>query len=87
MSDTKDSQITVYSATWCGFCHQAKKYFDHIGVTYTDKDIEKEPAAMGEAVAKSGQMGIPVIDIAGDVIIGFDKQKIDAALKTHHLVK
>lgn len=78
-------QITVYSATWCAFCHAAMEYFDKLGVTYTDKDVEKDPQAGAEAVDKSGQRGIPVIDIAGDIIVGFDKPKIDAALKAHNL--
>jgi glutaredoxin 3 len=80
------SQITVYSATWCAFCHAAMEYFDKLGVKYTDKDVEKEPAAGVEAVDKSGQRGIPVIDIAGEIIVGFDKPKIDAALKAHNLL-
>lgn len=80
-----DSQIIIYSATWCAFCHAAKQYFDKLGVKYTDKDVEKDPTAGLEAVDKSGQRGIPVIDIAGDIIIGFDRPKIDAALKTHQL--
>jgi glutaredoxin 3 len=85
MSDTS-SQITVYSATWCAFCHAAKDYFDKLGVKYTDKDVEADPQNATDSVTKSGQRGIPVIDIAGDVIIGFDRAKIDAALKAHKLV-
>jgi glutaredoxin len=61
-------------------------YFDKLGVTYTDKDVEKDPVAGSEAVEKSGQRGIPVIDIAGEIIVGFDKPKIDAALKAHNLL-
>ncbi len=80
-----DPQVTIYSAVWCAFCHAAKQYFDKLGVKYTDKDVEKDPAAGLEAVDKSGQRGIPVIDIAGDIIIGFDRPKIDAALKAHQL--
>jgi glutaredoxin-like YruB-family protein len=80
-----DTNVTVYSAPWCAFCHAAKDYFDKLGVKYTDKDVEKEPGAGLEAVTKSGQRGIPVIDIAGEVIIGFDRPKIDAALKSHGL--
>ena len=79
-------QITVYSATWCAFCHAAKDYFDKLGVKYTDKDVEDDPKAGAEAVEKSQQRGIPVIDIAGDIIIGFDRPRIDAALKAHQLV-
>lgn len=75
-----DKSITVYSATWCGFCHMAKDYFDKKGVKYTDKDVESDPKFMAEAVDKSGQRGIPVIDINGEIIVGFDRPKIDAAL-------
>lgn len=77
---SKDHTITVYSATWCAFCHAAKDYFDSKGVKYTDKDVEADPKAGMEAVEKSQQRGIPVIDIDGTIIIGFDRPKIDAAL-------
>ena len=80
-----DTNITVYSTTWCSFCHMAKNYFDKLGVKYTDRDIEQEPAAAEELIKKSGQMGIPVIDIAGTIIVGFDRPKIDAALKSNKL--
>ena len=72
--------IIVYSADWCAFCHAAKDYFDKIGVTYEDRNVEKDPKFMEESVQKSGQMGIPVIDIDGEIIVGFDKQRIDAKL-------
>lgn len=75
--------ITVYSATWCAFCHAAKNYFDKIGIDYTVKDIETDPSFAEESVSKSGQRGIPVIDIDGEIIVGFDKPKIDAALLAH----
>ena len=78
--------VTIYSATWCGFCHTAKRYLDQIGVKYEDKDVEKEQANANEAVEKSGQMGIPVLDIAGTIIVGFDKPKIDEALKANKLI-
>ena len=80
-----DNTVTIYSATWCAFCHAAKQYLDGLGVKYTDKDVEKEPAAGLEAVDKSGQRGIPVLDIGGDIIIGFDRPRIDAALRSHKL--
>jgi glutaredoxin 3 len=74
------ANITIYSADWCAFCHQAKKYLDDQNIQYTEKNVETEPANAQEAVEKSGQMGIPVIDIDGEIIVGFDKPKIDAAL-------
>lgn len=78
--------VTIYSAVWCAYCHAAKDYFDKLGVKYTDLDVEKDPANATASVEKSNQMGIPVIDIDGDIIVGFDKPKIDAALKAHKLV-
>lgn len=80
------NNVIVYSASWCAFCHAAMQYFDKLGVKYTEKDVEKDPAAAKAAVEKSGQMGVPVIDIDGKVILGFDKPKIDAALKQAQLV-
>lgn len=84
MSDPK--AVIVYSADWCAFCHAAKGYFDQLGVKYTEKNVEKDPEAGLEAVEKSGQRGIPVIDIDGEIIIGFDRPRIDAALKARSLV-
>lgn len=74
--------IEVYSADWCAYCRAAKEYFDRLGVKYTEKNVEHNPEFMKESVEKSGQMGIPVIDIDGAIIVGFDRPKIDAALKT-----
>ena len=73
-------QIIVYSASWCAFCHAAKQYFDKLDVAYTERDVEQNPQYAEESVEKSGQMGIPVIDINGTIIVGFDRPKIDAAL-------
>jgi len=78
--------VTIYSATWCAFCHAAKQYLDKLGVKYADKDVEADMQAGVEAVTKSGQRGIPVLDIGGDIIIGFDRPRIDAALKSHNLL-
>lgn len=78
--------ITIYSAVWCGFCHTAKRYFDQLGVKYTDKDVEQDRANMQEAISKSGQMGVPVIDINGTIIVGFDRPRIDEALKANNLL-
>lgn len=70
----------IYTATWCAFCHAAKDYFDKLGVKYEDRDVESDPQFAVEAVTKSGQRGIPVIDINGEIIVGFDRPRIDAAL-------
>lgn len=72
--------ILVYSADWCAYCHAAKQYFDKMGVSYEERNVEEDPKFMHEAVEKSGQMGIPVIDIDGEIIVGFDRPRIDAAI-------
>ncbi|MGB4759017.1 MAG: glutaredoxin domain-containing protein [Candidatus Saccharimonadales bacterium] len=82
-----DSKVIVYSAVWCGFCHMAKEYFKKLGVAFEEKDIETDPKFAQESIDKSGQMGIPVIDIDGKIIIGFDRPKIDEALKAANLIK
>ncbi len=77
--------MTIYSATWCAFCHAAKRYLDERKVPYTDLDVEKDRDAAMDSVRKSGQMGIPVIDIGGTIVIGFDRPRIDDALQKHGL--
>jgi glutaredoxin 3 len=84
MSETKP-QVTIYTAVWCGYCKMAMNYMDQKGIKYTKKDVEKEPDAAQEAVEKSGHMGVPVIDVAGTIILGFDRAGLDAAFKNHKL--
>jgi glutaredoxin 3 len=84
MTDVEIKPI-IYSADWCGYCHAAKQYFDRLGVTYEERNIEQKPEYAAESVKKSGQMGIPVIDIDGQIIVGFDRPKIDALLKPKHV--
>jgi glutaredoxin 3 len=78
--------ITVYSADWCGFCHMVKQYFDKLGVKYEEKNVESDPQALNESVQKSGQRGIPVIDIDGTIIVGFNRPAIDQALLAKKLI-
>jgi len=88
MNDTIDTatntktnkKVTIYSADWCAFCHAAKEYLTAKGIPFTEKNVEEDPAFAKESVEKSGQMGIPVLDIDGQIIIGFDRPKINAAL-------
>lgn len=81
-----DNSIIIYGAEWCAFCHMAMHYLDDKGVKYTYINVDEKPEAGLEAVKKSGQRGIPVIDLKGDIIIGFDRPRIDASLKSHQLV-
>ena len=72
--------VIIYSADWCAFCHAAKDYMKKQGVPFEERNVESSMQYANEAVQKSGQMGIPVIDIDGKIIIGFDRPRIDAAL-------
>ena len=85
MSDTQ-TPIIVYGAEWCAFCHVAMKYFDDKGVKYEYRNVDENRDWLNESVNKSGQMGIPVLDIQGDIIVGFDRPKIDTSLQAHALV-
>ena len=73
--------ITVYSAVWCGYCHAVKDYLTKKGIAYTEKDVDADPKNAEEAFAKSGQRAIPVVEIDGKIIIGFNQPAIDAALQ------
>jgi glutaredoxin 3 len=79
MSDQKQPVI-VYGAEWCAFCHVAMKYFDGKGVKYEYRNVDEKQEWLMESVTKSGQTGIPVLDMNGTIIVGFDRPKIDAAL-------
>lgn len=79
--------VTIYSAPWCAFCKTEKEYLEHLGVTFTVRDIEEDAGAMEELVEKSGQQSVPVTDIDGIIIRGFDRTKIDATLRDKGLLK
>ena len=72
--------VTLYSAPWCGFCVAVKRYLDEKGVKYTEKDVDQDRSYAEEAVQKSGQMGIPVLDIDGQIVVGYDRPTIDRLL-------
>ncbi|RCK81156.1 MAG: Glutaredoxin [Candidatus Ozemobacter sibiricus] len=85
-SGAASCQITVYGAAWCKACQAAKAYFEKKGSLFTYKDVEKDAGAKDEMKKKleaAGQSGnaIPVIDICGTIVIGFDQAKIEKILK------
>lgn len=73
-------RVTVYSTPTCTWCTTIKKHFDHYGIKYSDIDISKDSKAAEEMVRKSGQQGVPQTDINGQMIVGFDKVKINSLL-------
>lgn len=72
--------VKVYSTPTCPYCKMAKKFLEENNVEYQNLDVSADPAAAKEMTDKSGQMGVPVLDIDGQIIVGFDKPKIKAAL-------
>lgn len=85
MSDTTTPDITIYSTTWCAFCHTEMQWLDKLGIPYIAKDVEADKDAYEELLAKNGGsfQGVPVTDIKGDIILGFDRPKIQAAIEKH----
>lgn len=79
---TKTHDITIYSTSWCGYCKMAMKYLNDKGISYADKNVETDADAHAELMHKiNGDFrGVPVIDIDGTIILGFDRPRIDAAL-------
>ena len=72
--------VKVYSTPTCSFCIRAKQFLTHNNVEFESIDISTDPERAKEIVEKSGQMGVPVLDIEGEIIVGFDKDKITSAL-------
>lgn len=72
--------ITIYSTPFCVYCKTLKEYLGSKGIAFKEIDVSQDEKELEKMVAISGQMGVPVIDIDGDVVVGFDKEKIDELL-------
>lgn len=68
--------VSIYSSPTCHFCHLAKDFFTKHNIQFTDYDVAIDPSVIQEAIEKSGQMGVPVIDVDGNIIVGFDEPKL-----------
>lgn len=75
-----DKKIVIYSTPTCPYCKKAKAYLQEKGIEYADIDVSRNETAQKEMMEKSGTISVPVIDIGGKIIAGFDKDKIDEAL-------
>ena len=72
--------VTIYSTPVCHFCHAAKEFFKENNVEYTEHDVASDAEKRNEMIEMTGQMGVPVIKIGDDVIIGFDEPKLKELL-------
>lgn len=74
-------KVTIYSTPSCHFCHLAKDYFNENNISYTEYDVAQDAEKRKEMVGLTGQLGVPVIVINGDVIVGFNESRISELLK------
>ena len=77
--------VTIYGTTWCGACRAAREFLTERKIPFADKDVERDPEAARELSAKASKMGIPtdrvpIIDVRGVLLLGFDKARIEALL-------
>ena len=73
--------VTVYTTPTCGYCNKAKQYFRDKRVPFTEYNVAQDQRRAEEMMRKSGQMGVPVIDVHGKIIVGFNQAEIERALR------
>ncbi len=74
-----DKKVEIYTSNTCGYCHMAKDYFNEKNIEYVEKNVSEDTEAR-KKLMKMGYMSVPVILIEDEVILGFDKPKIDELL-------
>ena len=74
-------EVKIYSTPTCHFCHMAKDFFEEEGVQYSEYNVAEDTEKRTEMVEKTGQLGVPVIEIDGQVVIGFNEARIQELLK------
>ena len=76
-----DKKVTIYTTPTCVYCKAAKEFFQENSITYEEKDVAQDAEARDYMVQKSGQMGVPVIEIDDNIVIGFDKNTLSELLE------
>lgn len=69
-------KVTIYSTPTCVYCNMAKDFFDENGIKYESFDVASDVEKRKEMMEKSGQLGVPVITVGDDLIVGFDEDKL-----------
>ncbi len=72
--------VKIYTTPTCAYCHAAMEFFKENQVAYEEFDVFTDVKAREEMIHKSGQLGVPVIDVDGNIIIGFDKGRLTQLL-------
>lgn len=78
MAETKN--VVVYSTPTCPYCHQVKDFLRQKGVSFTEYNVATDREARDAMMRKSGQMGVPVIDIDGAIVVGFNRGQLEQLL-------
>ncbi|MBO9369012.1 MAG: glutathione S-transferase N-terminal domain-containing protein [Chloroflexi bacterium] len=73
-------RVIIFTTPSCPFCNAAKKYLRERGIKFKEVDVSRDAAAARDMVRRSGQQGVPVLDIGGKIVVGFDRPKIDKYL-------
>lgn len=74
------NQVKIYTTPSCVYCKMAKEFFQKNNITFEEKNVMTDLAVRDEMIQKSGQMGVPVIEVDGQIIVGFDQSKLKEAL-------
>ena len=81
--ENPQKRVTIYSTPTCSWCNTLKSYLKKNGIRFRDIDVSKDQKAAQAMVARSGQQGVPQTDINGEIIVGFDKNRINTLLGIH----
>ncbi|MCX8082877.1 MAG: NrdH-redoxin [bacterium] len=73
-------KVIVYSTSTCPYCHMVKEFLSENNIEFINYDVGEDREKLEEMIRKSNQMGVPVIDIEGEIIVGFDKDRIRSVL-------
>lgn len=79
-------KISVYTTAACAFCHALKQYLASKNVPFEEIHVDTDMAKARDMVEKSGQMGVPVTDFDGTIVVGFNRPQIDQLLREHNLI-
>lgn len=74
------ANVTIYTTPTCVYCKITKNFFLDHNIQYTEKNVAQDAEARNQMIQKSGQMGVPVIDIDGKIVIGFDQEQLSGLL-------
>lgn len=77
--------VIIYSTPSCTYCKMAKQYFAENNVAFVEKDVASDQVALEEMLKKSGQMGVPVIDVNGSIVIGYNREELAKLLSPNKM--